>query len=480
MLKKILPFLFLAIPIQASELDKIFEKKWQENKITASEEVSKEKWMRRVYLDIFGRLPSVDEINIKKDREKEELVDEMLSKKEYGINFSDVWKVILVGRRPDRFNNTVINNDAFDDWLALKINNNIPWNKLVYDLITAEGDNLNSPATNFLLSKIEFRGAGKNEVVRATADTTKIFLGLQIQCSQCHDGKTNNWTQEQFWNTAAFFQGSTSRQIEDGTGKDKNQQNLFELKETRINNTIKYEIGSTKKTKETTAKYLTGQELEEIEKKDRREALAKFITGPYNNQMAKALVNRYWKYFLGKGFINPVDDLDPDFNPAEFPEPIEYLTKKFIENNYSLKWLVKQIVLSKPYQLDSKMNNDDIYFSHYYVKPLTPEQIYRTFTTITTRELNKNAQRGFVRLFNSDDESTESYELTIQQVLSTMNGNMTRGIIKSTKGDLDSIFLSLLARSPTSEERSSITNSNIKNEDVAWALLNSAEFILNH
>ena len=87
-------------------------------------------------------------------------------------------------------------------------------------------------------------------------------MGLQIQCSQCHDGKTNGWTQEQFWNTAAFFQGSVAKQINDGTGKDINQQNLFELKETRIKNTIKYEIGSTKTYKETNAKYLTGEELQ--------------------------------------------------------------------------------------------------------------------------------------------------------------------------------------------------------------------------
>jgi hypothetical protein len=317
MLKKLLSLLFLAVPIQASELDKIFEKEWQKNNITSSEEISKEKWMRRIYLDLFGRLPTVDEINFTKDRSKNELITQMLDRKEYGANFADVWKVILVGRRPDRFNNTVINNDAFEDWLALKFNNNIPWNKLVYDFITAEGDNLGNPATNFLLSKIEFRGAGKNEVVRATADTTKIFLGLQIQCSQCHDGKTNDWTQEQFWNTAAFFQGSVSKQIDDGTGKDKNQQNLFELKETRIKNSIKYEIGSSKTYKETNAKYLTGEELQEIEKKDRREALAKFITGPYKEQLARSFVNRYWKYFMGKGFVNPVDDLDAELQSQQ-------------------------------------------------------------------------------------------------------------------------------------------------------------------
>ena len=480
MLKKLITFLLLAVPIQASEFDQIFKNKWQENKIIPVEEISKEQWMRRVYLDLFGRLPSVDELINKKDHSKEELVDTMLRDNEYGKNFSDVWKVILVGRRPDRFNNTVINNDAFDDWLALKLNNNIPWNKLVYDLITASGDNAGNPATNFLLSKIEFRGAGRNEVVRATADTTKIFLGLQIQCSQCHDGKTNDWSQEQFWNTAAFFQGSVSRQIDDGTGKDKNQQNLFELKETRIKNTVKYEIGSTKTYKETNAKYLTGEELEEIEKKDRREALANFITGPYKTQMSKALVNRYWKYFLGKGFVNPVDDLDPDYNPAEFPEALDYLTNKLIENNYDMKWLVKQIVLSKPYQLDSIDNKDDSFFSHVYVKPMTPEQIYRTFTMITSRDLNKNAQRGFVRLFSGDDEATDSYELTIQQVLATMNGPITKGILRSTKGEVDNIYLALLSRLPSEEEKGAMGEMGVNPEDLAWALLNSAEFILNH
>ena len=128
MLKKLLTLLFLAVPLQASELNKIFEQKWQENKIQPAKEISKDQWMRRVYLDLFGRLPTVNELIGKKDRPKEELVDEMLNRKEYGINFSDVWKVILVGRRPDRFNNTVINNDAFDEWLALKLNNDIPWN----------------------------------------------------------------------------------------------------------------------------------------------------------------------------------------------------------------------------------------------------------------------------------------------------------------------------------------------------------------
>jgi len=196
--------------------------------------------------------------------------------------------------------------------------------------------------------------------------------------------------------------------------------------------------------------------------------------------MSKALVNRYWKYFLGKGFVNPVDDLDPDYNPAEFPEALDYLTNKLIENNYDMKWLVKQIVLSKPYQLDSIDNKDDSFFSHVYVKPMTPEQIYRTFTMITSRDLNKNAQRGFVRLFSGDDEATDSYELTIQQVLATMNGPITKGILRSTKGEVDNIYLALLSRLPSEEEKGAMGEMGVNPEDLAWALLNSAEFILNH
>jgi hypothetical protein len=136
--------------------------------------------------------------------------------------------------------------------------------------------------------------------------------------------------------------------------------------------------------------------------------------------------------------------------------------------------------LSKPYQLDSTNNGDDSYFSHFYVKPMTPEQIYRTFTMITTRELNKNAQRGFVRLFSGDDDSTESYELTIQQVLATMNGPMTKGILRATKGDIDNIYLSLLSRLPNDDEKKMISDMGVKPEDVAWALLNTNEFILNN
>ena len=111
---------------------------------------------------------------------------------------------------------------------------------------------------------------------------------------------------------------------------------------------------------------------------------------------------------------------------------------------------------------------------------MTPEQIYRTFTMITTRELNKNAQRGFVRLFSGDDDSTESYELTIQQVLATMNGPMTKGILRATKGDIDNIYLSLLSRLPNDDEKKMISDMGVKPEDVAWALLNTNEFILNN
>jgi hypothetical protein len=476
MLKKIISLLILALPIQASELNNIIQDKWKSEKITPSVEISRAEWTRRLYLDLFGRLPTVDELIVKSSRTKEELVDELLSKKEYGENFSDVWKVILVNRRPDRFNNTVINNDGFDEWLKNKFNNNIYWDKLVYELVSAQGDNLTNPATNFLLSKIEFRGAGKNDVVRATADTTKIFLGLQIQCSQCHDGKTNDWSQEQFWNTAAFFQGSTSKQIDDKSGRDPNAQNLFEIKEVRIKDKVTYQIGSTKNKNTVGAKYLNGEELADVENKDRREALAKFITGPYREQLARAFVNRYWKYFIGKGFVNPVDDLDPS-NPAEFPEALDYLSKEFIKKDFNVKWLVKQICLSAPYQLSSIENGDDSYFSHYYVKPMTPEQIYRTFTMLSDRELSKTAQRNFVRIFSGDDDSTEDYELTIQQVLSTMNGQLTKSIINKNKNN-EGIFLTLLSRKPKQDEL--VILKDQKAEDIVWALLNSNEFILNH
>lgn len=478
MLKYLVAFLLiLQVQTPASELNTIIQKKWTENKITPSRTATKEEWTRRVYLDLFGRLPTIDEINNKSDLAKEQLVNDLLSKKDYGENFADIWKVILVNRRPDRFNNTVINNDGFEEWLKNKFNKNIYWDRLVYELVSAQGDNLTNPATNFLLSKIEFRGAGRNDVVRATADTTKIFLGLQIQCSQCHDGKTNDWSQEQFWNTAAFFKGSTSKQIDDKSGRDPNTQNLFEIKEVRIKDKVTYEIGSTKKKNTVGAKYLNGEELVDIENKDRREALAKFITGPYRNQLAKSFVNRYWKYFIGKGFVNPIDDLDPS-NPAEFPEALDYLTNKFIENNFDVKWLVKEICLSIPYSLSSIDNGDDSYFSHFYLKPMTPEQIYRTITRLSDRELNKNAQRQFVRIFSGDDDATEDYELTIQQVLSTMNGQLTKSVINKNKGEINSIFLSLLSRKPKDDELALIKSAKV--DDVIWAILNSNEFILNH
>src|SRR5262249_45595627 len=203
-------------------------------------------------------------------------------------------------------------------WLRQQFNSDRPWNEMAYDLVTAKGSNKQNGAVNFPLSHLEM-GA-----VPLTSITTRVFLGQQIQCTQCHDHPSNTWKQGDFWGINAFFKGVQARPIRTTDAKGKMMVSATELVDEpsdafstfdRRNGMVGIAF----------PKFLDGRTISQGDDVDRRVELGKFIADPKNDNLARAFVNRMWGHFMGRGIVHPVDDLGPH-NPPSHPELLEHLT----------------------------------------------------------------------------------------------------------------------------------------------------------
>jgi len=421
-------------------------------------------------------------------------------------------------------------------YLRQAFEKNIPYDRFVMELVTATG--VNSPgaenfngATNFLTGKLDENG------VQAAARTAQVFLGLQVQCTQCHNHPFNKGKQNQFWEFNAFFRqtralrrfegGMTVRSVElvdedfAGEGGNPEEAELFyELRNGIKKVAFPVFIDSTAISK---SGYLPGK-LDDgtAYGVNRRKELASMIVA--SPLMAKAIVNRVWGFFLGYGFTKPVDDLG-DHNEPSNPELLDTLSRQFREQSYDMKTLTKWIVLSQPYSLSSKTtagnSKDDPSlgekpaFSHFYLRQMTAEQLYDSLLTATRADRVGGGGESvakkkdewlsqFVIAFGTDegDEAT-TFNGSIPQVLMMFNGELIKTAIGTGKGGfldsvassgasnaekINSLYLAALARRPTAREVDVANTLMVAKkgdaisalQDVWWAVLNSNEFILNH
>ncbi len=531
----------IGLPEAVVIINEEIRKSWADHHLTPSGPASDGEWCRRVYLDVIGRIPTLDELNHfladHSPNRRVNLVDRLLGKEyveEYARNWSGIWTNVLIGRpgRKQDDEKLPTNREGMEQYLRRSFQLNKPYHKMVSELISATGatkpgeDNYNG-AVNFLVGKMDENG------VQATAKTAQIFLGLSVQCTQCHNHPFNEWKQNQFWELNAFFRQTkmtkttaAKRVVEHavlsnvdfrGEGGDIRSAELYyELRNGIMKVAYPVFVDGTEITRSGSLKDV-----------DRRAVLAKMIVK--SEYLGKAIVNRMWGHFFGYAFTKPIDDMGPH-NPPSHPELLEKLAAEFTkhryeDDGYDLKQLIRWIVLSEPYALSSRFSKNNRgddpalgekpQFSHFYIRQMSAEQLYESMLTATGAEY---AAKGspekrqeekekwlsqFVITFGTDDGGQAStFNGSIPQTLMMFNGEMMQMATKGEKGTfLDYIvsntrispadkvsylYLAGLARKPSKTElemlKSSVTSANTlaAYQDAWWAILNSNEFIMNH
>lgn len=526
----------ITLPPQVEKIDLAMQAGWADAGVKPSPAEDELKWCRRVYLDLIGRIPSYEELGeFAKDKspsKKLSLVQKLLNDdrytEEYANHWGTVWTNILIGRNGGMEDRTLTNRAGMQKYLRDSFARNKPYNDLVYELVTATGstkpgtEGFNG-ATNFLAMKVN-----EEDGTQATAAVSRIFLGLQVQCTQCHNHPFNQWKQQKFWEFNAFFRQTRAlRKFVSGT-RDVDHAEL-------INQDFAGEGGKADQaeiyfqlrnglTKVAYPVFIDGTEIGKsgyVEHVNRRDELGKLMMqSPF---LDKAIVNRMWAHFLGYGFTKPIDDLGPH-SPTSFPELFDQLSNDFRNSSYDLKQLMVWITMSQPYQLSSRIIKDNESddpsqgetpkFAHFYTRQMSAEQLFQSLAVATQANrkgsLEEQSRRRdewmkqFVVAFGTDEgDETTTFNGSIPQSLMMFNGELIReaistepgswlGTIAQQKGSVAEkvqvLFLTGLGRRPRSEELSIanqllVARKNDMNgmmQDLWWAILNSNEFIFNH
>ena len=463
-----------------NDLDKIFVEAWKAEGVAPAELAPDVAFVRRIYLDTIGRVPSLDEaksalaLDLTTRKGRRRLVDSLLEHPDYPKNFALILRNALIGRNP--MGGRDVNGPAFETWLRQQLLQNQPWDGMVREMIAGEGSSKENGAVNYILAHARFGGsrlADENAATALTGKTTRVFLGLQIQCTQCHDHFLNKtWKQNDFWGINAFFLGVEREELprDDLTKGDNNRPEGFILRDTPTTAWSMFErrnaMGAS-----VPPLYIGGIEMKDFETKSRRQALADFITQKDRRQLGRAIVNRIWAHYMGKGFVNPVDDFG-DHNEVALPEALDHLADQLVEQKFDLKWLIATIATSLPYQLSSDIpasekKKDDTLFARMALKPMSPEQLYESILTFSQADAGfgsgaeadnrriaqrQNWVRQFVRNFANDEggESSE-FEGTIPQAMMMMHGPMTDQVIASFQTP-DSRMQSLVEKAMTGRQ----------------------------
>ena len=518
---------------------------WTESGLQPSPSATEGEWCRRVHLDLIGRIPNVKELHQflsdSSPTKRADLVSRLLGDDyldEYARHWTDVWTTVLIGRD---VTNERVNRPGMRQYLRRAFSKNLPYDRLMEDLVTAMGANANrkeiegfNGATNFLSGKMEEMGVENG--VQATAKTAQIFLGLQVQCTQCHNHPFNKGKQNQFWELNAFFRQTRALRRFDGSkdsqwfelvdedfagegGNPEEAELYYELRNGLMKVAYPVFVDGTEVPK---SGYLPAKMDDGTAYGvHRRKELAQLIkASPF---FSKAIANRMWGHFFGYGFTKPVDDLG-EHNPPSHPELLDGLAERFREQSFDLKELARWLVLSKPYAVSSRTTAGNVRddpalgekpkFTHFYLRQMQAEELYESLLTATEAD---EAARGeeaakkkdawlsqFIIAFGTDEgDDATTFNGSIPQVLMMFNGELVKSAVSTGKGGfldkvasssindgnkIDTLYMAALARKPSSSELSMANRMVAARkgdvvgalQDVWWAVLNSNEFIIKH
>ena len=497
---------------------------WSDNEIEPSAVASDEEWVRRAYLDIAGRIPSLKEVNefLQDDnpRKKGILTGQLLESQDYVRNFSTIWTNECIGRGQPRR----VSRSGMEKFFREAFAKNRPWNDVVVDIVTGEGHFEENGEVNYILAQMQM----PDDAVQLTAKTTRLFLGIQVQCTQCHNHPFNDWQQNQFWEFNSFFRQVRKidhRRVDPETGR--RVDDYSEVVWQDFSGPVFYEKRSGLM-QVAFPKYM-GQSVDPGPDTDRRDELGRLLVEPVDGQtplLAKAYVNRMWGHFMGYGFTRPVDDMGPH-NPASHPEVLDRMALDFVDSGYDTKQLVRWITTSKPYSLTSKFGSDNEIdnpaagemplFSHMYIKSMQAEQLYDSLIVASNADkagsgswdAQENQRRRWMQQFivafdNDENDEATTFNGTIPQALMMMNSELINKATSVERGSflfetmnspgsegekIRDLYLAALSRRPSRTEltttqrliRSYPANARLAAyQDLFWALLNSNEFIFVH
>ncbi len=513
----------------AAQIDSELSKRLTAAKIPASPRADDAEYLRRVYLDLTGRIPSAARaaafLDSTDPARRQKLVDELLASPEYGEHFATIW-MNLIPRDTNQIRPP--KTKPFQDWLAQHFHKNVPWDKLTTEILTATGSNAEQPPGVFFILSADSRNNPQANII--TRNVSQLFLGVQLQCAECHDHPFTKWKQTDFWGMAAFFgkvknsdksNGKTNNGVVEviaakGKAKGDNGPRVGPGASIIIPTDAFKNVGKVVK-----AKYPAGSEPKLTTEEPFRPAFAKWLTSTDNAYFAPNLVNRLWAQFFGRGFVNPLNDFHEE-NPASHPELLRMLASEFVASGFDQKHLIRCICLSDAYQRTSQpvVGNKGVehpLFSRVELKVLSPEMLYESLCmALEVRELftpEKTATKKkavgtlpppltprekFLVFFNTKEETAEATEFShgIPQALRLMNhavfnkgGKTVDRLMKSgsTAQIIEGIYLAALARRPSDIELKDMSayvsrrgNSREAYNGVLWTLINSAEFTLNH
>jgi hypothetical protein len=490
-----------------------------------------DEFLRRVYLNLTGVIPSADEARDffadKSNDKRVKTVDKLLAGDGYAKQMTNLFDVLLMDRRPDKH----VKRPEWRDFLHKSFAENKPYDQFVREILSADGsDPKTRPAAKFYLDR-----DGEPNVL--TKDITRLFLGMNLHCAQCHDHPlVDGYKQDHYYGVLAFLNRSylfadkgakMSVYAEKGEG-DVSFQSVFVPKVTK---STRPRLPDGKEVME--PKFDKGQEYVKpvakgergVPKFSRRAQLAEHLTSKDNPRFARATVNRFWYFLLGRGIIDPVE-YDHDANPPSHPELLQLLSDEFVASKYDVKALIRAIVLSDTYQRTSEVAKgkdvDPKTFEVASLKPLTPEQfawslLQATGMIAAERKAQPKATEAaihakmmglatpIVNLFGSqpgDPAFNQDFESTLDQTLFLSNGATLRDWLTPRSGSLidranvqkdgslvaEELYLSVLSRMPSAEERKEVADYLARRnaerpaalQDLAWALITSAEFRFNH
>lgn len=510
----------LRLETVVASIDAHLERGWRENGIEASGATDEFTRVRRTYLDLVGRIPTVMEVQAATRKgdimAQDQLTDQLLDDLEFARHWASVWSNECVGRRPG----LGVSREGMHRFFRNAFAENRPWNDVVGDLITAEGHFEQNGAVNLMLSELPGEAGDAAEL---TAKVSRLLLGVQIQCTQCHNHPFNDWKQEQFWQVNSFFRQirrNVYRKYNPETGRM--EFDYAELVTAEYAGPVYFENRNFVMNVAFPA--FGGRQIDASATTNRRAEFAQLLEEDPHHSVARAFVNRTWRQLFGVGFTRPCDDLGPH-NPASHPELLDLLTRSFVASRYDVKQLVRWICNSRVYQLSSGFNdlnsNDDPnlgnvpLFSRAYPRRLSVEQLYRSIliaaTQTTWNDLNvgdwqrQRDQRfsEYIAAFDVGDGSgmTDS-DGTVPQALLMMNGSLIETAIATSRGTLmdrvlnetgnqkrrvETLYLATLGRLPSAAElrlAQSLARRHrgqpVAFQNLLWALLNTAEFSQIH
>jgi hypothetical protein len=473
--------------------------------IPPSPAASDEEFLRRASLDITGVIPTAEEarrfLNDPSPDKRARLVDSLLQRPEYADYWAIYWGDHLSNTRQLLYNKGPY---TFSRWLYQAFRKNLPYDQFVRQLLVSSGNMYDSPATSYYpLMRKELDMASM---------TSQVFLGVSIECARCHNHPLEKWTQDDYNGMAAVF---AQVRYKNGTGPRNNERTLY------VDFARRFQHPDTKKPYD--AKALGGPVLNGTgDMVDRRELFTDWLTSPENPYFARAIVNRMWRQFMGRGFVEPVDDFRATNPPTNAPL-LDELARDLVEHKFDLHHLIRRITASRAYQTSSAPvagnKEDTMAYSRYYPKRLSAEQLSDSVSLATgVWESYKSLYPG-TRAMQIPDPEIESHFLevfdrpsrqlicerkntpTLNQALHLVSGGSLQEKIGAPTGVLakalgsgqpagrvaEDLYLGTLSRFPDAGERA-LTKAAIERagdprkglEDLFWALVSSKEFLYNH